>query len=142
VKALTVRQPWASLIALDAKRIETRGWSTSHRGPLAIHAGLAMPCRRGQTIDVGPYTVERDRSGLLLRGPGLAWPYRLPLGAVVATVNLHCVTEADPWAIRPAEYPLGDYTPGRRAWHLTDVEPIRDPVLGVRGQLGLWDWRP
>lgn len=37
--ALTVLQPWASLIALDEKQFETRSWSTPYRGTLVIHAG-------------------------------------------------------------------------------------------------------
>jgi hypothetical protein len=43
MKFLTIRQPWASLIAVGAKTIETRPFSTKYRGPLAIHAGLAWP---------------------------------------------------------------------------------------------------
>lgn len=39
LKVLTVRQPWASLITAGIKNIENRSWYTSHRGPLAIHAG-------------------------------------------------------------------------------------------------------
>lgn len=39
MKALTVRQPWASLVALGVKTVETRSWQTKYRGPLAIHAG-------------------------------------------------------------------------------------------------------
>lgn len=41
MKALTVRQPYASLIALGHKLVENRSWSTLHRGPLAVHAGAA-----------------------------------------------------------------------------------------------------
>jgi hypothetical protein len=37
MKALTLYQPWATLVAVGAKRIETRSWSTKYRGPLAIH---------------------------------------------------------------------------------------------------------
>ncbi len=36
VKALSVKQPWANLIASGQKTIETRLWSTEHRGPLLI----------------------------------------------------------------------------------------------------------
>jgi hypothetical protein len=43
VKALTVRQPHAQLIALGVKTIETRSWQTAFRGPLLIHAGLHTP---------------------------------------------------------------------------------------------------
>ena len=38
MKALSLRQPWASLIADGRKTIETRTWRTYYRGPLAIHA--------------------------------------------------------------------------------------------------------
>ncbi len=38
MKALSLRQPWASLIADGRKTIETRTWRTRYRGPLAIHA--------------------------------------------------------------------------------------------------------
>lgn len=47
MKALTVCQPYASMIARMAagvvgeKRVENRRWATTHRGPLVIHAGLS-----------------------------------------------------------------------------------------------------
>mgnify|MGYP001571490136 CR=1 FL=1 len=39
MKALTIRQPYASLVAMGQKQIETRSWSTSYRGYaiIAIH---------------------------------------------------------------------------------------------------------
>ena len=43
MKALTLTQPWASLVAIGAKRIETRSWSTPYRGLLAIHAAKGFP---------------------------------------------------------------------------------------------------
>ena len=43
MKALSLRQPWASLIADGRKTIETRTWRTRYRGALAIHAS-ARPC--------------------------------------------------------------------------------------------------
>jgi hypothetical protein len=39
MKAITIRQPWANLVAQGLKTVETRNWKTSYRGPLAIHAG-------------------------------------------------------------------------------------------------------
>lgn len=56
MKALTIRQPWASLIAVGAKSIETRSWPTKYRGELLIHAGLVRP-ERGEDAPkwVGPY---------------------------------------------------------------------------------------
>jgi hypothetical protein len=42
MKALTIRQPWASLIVAGLKDVENRSWPASYRGPLVIHAGLGM----------------------------------------------------------------------------------------------------
>ena len=38
MRAFTLTQPWASLIAIGLKMHETRSWRTSYRGPLLIHA--------------------------------------------------------------------------------------------------------
>ena len=48
MKAITIRQPWASLLVSGKKLYETRGWATSYTGPIAIHAAK-WPVRR--TID-------------------------------------------------------------------------------------------
>ncbi|MEO8269199.1 MAG: ASCH domain-containing protein, partial [Aureliella sp.] len=40
MKAITISQPFATLIASGEKWIENRTWPTSHRGRIAIHAGL------------------------------------------------------------------------------------------------------
>lgn len=43
MKALSLWQPWASLMALGVKQNETRSWPTSHRGDLLICAAKRMP---------------------------------------------------------------------------------------------------
>lgn len=42
MKAITIIQPYATLIAVGEKGLETRGWPTKHRGELAIHAGMKI----------------------------------------------------------------------------------------------------
>ena len=85
MKALTIRQPHAQLIALEVKRYETRSWPTKYRGPLLIHAGKKKP-RAGF---VGEYRID---GGGMARPSGCRtcrdprWP--LPLGAVVAVCDL------------------------------------------------------
>ncbi len=54
MRGLTLTQPWASLVALGAKTLETRSWKTNYRGLLAIHAaqglgGLAGGLERPRT---------------------------------------------------------------------------------------------
>ena len=43
MKALSLYEPWATLIALGEKRYETRSWTTTYRGPLLICASLKRP---------------------------------------------------------------------------------------------------
>lgn len=48
MKALSVRQPWAGLIASGKKRIELRTWTVSYRGPLLICAGVSLYKGKGK----------------------------------------------------------------------------------------------
>ncbi|RIJ76655.1 ASCH domain-containing protein [Nakamurella silvestris] len=139
MRALTVRQPWATLLVAGIKRMETRSWDTKFRGTLAIHAGLAMPCRIGQTIELGGITVERDRSGLLLRGHG-GWPYRLPVGAIVGTVDLFQTRSTSSGEHGPddRERALGDHGPGRWAWSTSSARNFGSRAISCPGRLGLW----
>lgn len=40
MKALSIKEPFASLVSLGIKRIETRSWKTNYRGEIYIHASL------------------------------------------------------------------------------------------------------
>lgn len=96
VKALTLWQPWASLVALGVKTIETRSWSTKYRGPLAIHAAVRKP-PRVWTQDDGYAPPAADIIGMGRHWesfedryqPGqFGYDWVGPLGAVVATCTL------------------------------------------------------
>lgn len=90
MRALTLHQPWASLIAIGEKTIETRSWSTQYRGPLAIHAAK----RRADHGKIGTWYIEP--AWITAAGPvdGMAKvshaAFRIPLilGAVVAICEL------------------------------------------------------
>ncbi len=55
MKALSIKQPWASLIVSGRKTIELRTWATRHRGPLVVLAG-GKP-RKGTDFEIGPLGV-------------------------------------------------------------------------------------
>lgn len=82
MKAITLWQPWASLIAIGAKKYETRSWKTNYRGPIAIHAAKKDPCK--MPILVEPFETalneELEKAGLTLcllhRGPKVDDPER------------------------------------------------------------------
>jgi hypothetical protein len=170
VKAVVVRQPWATLIALGVKTIETRpappngpmrpegvrglpGCSLERGERIAIVAGVATPYCVGDWLvnhSDPPWMAQHARSNPI-RHP-------LPIGAVVCTVTVddalpivgvtrapapHAITRCT-WdgagVLVRYEYedvldlgmtverydpqlPLGDFTPGRWGWLLSDPQP-------------------
>lgn len=131
LKAITIYQPWATLLALELKRYETRSWKTSYRGPIAIHAGR-KPFSQIQAPD--PVAQELKRH--------FPWGMdKLPLGFVIATAELvgcHLIDEAFLQTLTETERLLGDYTPGRYAWEFAGMKEIEH--IPARGYQGLWNW--
>lgn len=135
MKALTVTQPWATLIILGVKHFETRSWFPSpadRRGRIVIHAGKGWRREDREFAD-----LLHERGTLPVRREDL------PLGAALGTVRfdgLARTTTVLPWEEMTAlELYLGDYSPGRYAWLFGDPLPFPEPIL-VRGALGLWHW--
>lgn len=101
MKAITIWQPWASLLACGAKEYETRSWATAYRGPIAIHAAAKKPPKQG---DLSPEIFQAVTEALAkhygawrydwhLGGTKVNWDgsdngFDMPLGAVVATAEL------------------------------------------------------
>jgi len=126
MKAITLWEPWASLIALGAKKIETRSWPTSYRGPLAIHSGLKK---------LSYYPIE------LVRAVPAVVTLKYHYGCVIAIANLVACIEMTPANIALVDEPersFGDYAAGRWMWLLANVRRI-DPVP-AKGRLRLWEW--
>ena len=132
LKALTLHQPWASLIAGSHKMTETRSWRPPENligQRIAIHAGK----------------LQREPDGYLATAVatclGSAWRQNLPSGAVIATARIKSVKRIENERDVPAgnEALFGDYTPGRWAWHLTDIRVLPKPIP-ARGYQKLWHW--
>jgi len=152
MKALTLYQPWATLIAIGAKRIETRSWSTNYRGPLAIHAGKNTDFIRGRgkyyICDEHPFCDVLIKAGLFLfENP---FPGAIPLGCIVATCELvDCILMdekflSEPvyclgWSVQHPEVAFGDFRLGRYAWMLNKVKLLPEPIP-AKGAMGLWEW--
>ena len=150
MKALSLTQPWATLVAIGAKRIETRSWQTKYRGPLAIHAAKGWPVRNEMLCRAEPF-----RSAFLSRGEvAYAQGATFPKGYIIAVVELvDCVSiPCRRWGmvddthagvlfdVPPLEPELsfGDYTPGRYAWVLRNPRLLATPIP-CKGRLGLFE---
>jgi activating signal cointegrator 1 len=81
MKCLSLLQPWATLVMIGAKTLETRRWTTTYRGRLGIHASQRYDSQQRGLLVQEPY-----RSVLLAAGYRPWKP--LPLGAILGTVEL------------------------------------------------------
>ncbi|MEP7064549.1 MAG: ASCH domain-containing protein [Gemmatimonadota bacterium] len=146
MKALTMTQPWATLVALGENTIETRSWSTRYRGALAIHTATAFPRSARELCNEEPYR------SVLARG-GFTSSDALPRGSVIALARLDDVITFTRTSLRETrarsargllpehEADFGDFSPGRFGFVLSHVQRLSTPIAAT-GMLGLWDVPP
>jgi len=129
MKALTISQPFATLIASGEKWVENRRWYTTYRGPLAIHAGKGLQCLDREEIKdypTGCIIATATLAGCVVRELlQKKWRYEKTRHELVPGCNVT-------W-MQVMEHP---YTEGPFCWILENVQQI-DPVP-IKGQQGLW----
>lgn len=157
MKAITLTQPWATLIAIGAKTIETRSWVTNYLGPLAIHAaaglgpvggkeGLRWQCSQEPFCSVLD-AWAREHAKFYTDLADMVNRPLMPLGAVVATCTLYYVRQTQgrtiesDYGISSQELAFGDFSEGRYAWLLRDIKMLAQPIP-AKGALGVWEWIP
>ena len=94
-KALSIRQPWAWLIANGYKGLENRSWNTTYRGEFFIHASKGMTRKNYQQCQEFVDLLDRDCHMFL---PPIVLPDRkdLQFGGIIGAATLtRCVTESD-----------------------------------------------
>lgn len=118
MKAITICQPYAELIARGEKRVENRSWQTHYRGRLAIHAG----CSRKMLADGFRFWDDFEQQDL----------DGLDFGAIIAVVDLvACINYIDALRDRPQRRLIADET---NAWHLIAGDSYNGHATGP------WCW--
>lgn len=123
IKALTVKQPWASLIVAGIKNIENRTWRTKLRGKIYVHAGADYP-----------YVDLTDEQEDPIRGD-LRYNFikrRFPISAIIGEIDVIDCVQNHPsvWAEQ-----------GVWNWVLANPVKYDQPILNVKGKLSLWEYR-
>lgn len=122
MKAITIKEPWASLIVDGHKTIETRHWSTGFRGWLAVHTSKAAD------TEACHWLLEKD----LTKRPPLGYTHQAVIGAM-RVVDCRALTADDEdaaWCECAGLYGM-----------IVDAAVRIEPVQ-IRGSLGLWELLP
>lgn len=137
MKALSLDQPYAILMALGLKEYETRSWITKYRGQIAIHATARKQAQYNAVFQDDPFLSVLTRAGFRTYSD-------LPFGAVVAVAELVAIYCANELAEkletmgRENELEFGNFAPGRYAWRFANVKKITP--IPAKGKQGLWEW--
>ena len=125
MKALTIKQPWATLIMQKDKRFEFRSWQTKYRGDLLIHAGKGI-----------------DKEAMKRLAKYL--PEELPYGKILGKVRLvDCIKMSPEFKELLLKENKDIYTKSsfqeKYGWQVTDVEVYEKPIE-AKGHLSLWEY--
>ena len=125
MKALSLRQPWATLVIQGKKTLELRAWTVNYRGRLAIHASQTYDPAACRALGVTPETVTT--------------------GAVLGTVELTAIFELDEAAYqeRQAQHLASGYfskKPEETLYGWEIANPVELPqAIPFPGRMGLFN---
>lgn len=171
MKAITIWQPWASLLACGAKKYETRSWKTDYRGPIAIHAAkkdvhsilgdlpydvivpMFASLYKEMEINSGVGDWLEQRQGCIIAtaelvniwyivahpGTNIDKAKHIAIGAESLSTDKHAPDFSDYFVPTEKEMLFGDWTPGRYAWELANIQMLSKPIP-VKGKQRLWNW--
>ena len=114
--ALSINQPWASLIAYGAKDLENRDWPTNFRGEFLIHAGLKLDSETQDDVDAGIHPITGYALDTI--------PASFDRGGIVGVAEIvDCVSRsASPWFV------------GRYGFVIRNARPLElVPCVGALG---------
>lgn len=123
MKALTIKEPWATLIINGYKKYEFRSWKTNYRGKILIHAGLNIEKDMLQRFE--EYNLEYSK-GLII--------------GEVELVDCILVDEKLDKELRKTNQNVyGNNHINMYAWKLENIKKYKKPIK-VKGKLGLWNY--
>lgn len=134
---LSLKQPWASLVAWKLKRNETRAQHfTQLAGQwFAVHASKTWHQDQRQLLDTEPFKSALAHCGITASNATQA---TLPVGAIVAVAFCGWAGRSDDLQVGEPERTFGDYRPGRWVYGLGQVYQLHAPIL-YTGRLGVWN---
>ena len=122
MKVLTLRQPWATLVAEGVKKYEFRSWKTKYRGKILIHAGVGI-----DKDDMKKY-----------ENMNLEFPSRRIVAIVEIEDCLELTEELNKKIIAENNIAYGNKVRTGYAWKLNNIKKV-DYNKEVNGHLGLWN---
>jgi hypothetical protein len=155
IRALSLRQPYASLVALGEKHVETRSFTRKYLGPLAIasSASWRRAAKERAFEDPDFSAAWRRHRNVVQSIDDLPFGMIVAVARIVAYLPSELIVAMDHKRKRSSrlilegvpcgesETAFGDFSRNRFGWVLADVHRIPAPVP-CKGALGIWNIPP
>ncbi len=122
MKVITLKQPWATLVAEGIKKYEFRSWKTKYRGKILIHAGVG--------IDKKELEKYKDLN--------LKFPSKRILAEVELEDCLELNEDLNKKIINEKNIAYGSKVRTGYAWKFKNIKKIKYDKE-IKGKLGLWN---
>ena len=123
MKTITLKQPWATLVAEGIKKYEFRSWKTNYRGKILIHAGAGIEKNEMKTFE------DLD----------LEYPSKRIIAEAELVDCIELDDELNDKIIAEKNIAYGSKRRTGFAWKLEKIRKINSDDI-VSGQLGLWNY--
>lgn len=145
MKTLTIKQPWADLIATGIKDIENRTWRTKFRGKIHIHVSASKAKPFSELLTDSQLEAFHEHKEKMRFAMELAMGYPWRTSAIIGEVDIvDCVlNHPSVWAEHFTDKELKDGSiitvP---VWNWVLANPVRydSPIFSVKGKLSFWEF--
>ena len=125
MKALTIKQPWASLIIEGYKKYEFRSCKTNYRGKILIHAGLTLEKNIQEKFK--DYNLDY-KLGYIIGEAEI-------VDCILVDEEFNCLLRNIDSIVYGTSNHVENY-----AWKLENIKKYDNP-LPCKGKLSLWDYK-
>lgn len=123
MKAITIREPWASLIINGYKKYEFRSWKTNYRGKILIHAGKGID--KDMLYITDKYNIKINPGNII--------------GEVEITDCIKVDDKFNEYLRKDNRLVYRGNYKDNYAWKIENVVKF-DKTISVNGKLGLWNY--
>lgn len=124
MKALTIKEPWASLIINNYKTYEFRSWKTNYRGKILIHAGLSL--EKNELKYFEDYNLNYQCGNII--------------GEATITDCILVTKEFNKKLLDINNKVYKNNHENLYAWKLENIVKYENPIP-IKGKLGLWNYK-
>ena len=138
MKALSIRQPWASLIAKGIKDIENRTWKTNFRGKIYIHAP-AKKLTKSKYVSLIELYMIGLKDERIIEAKNKHFDFNdLNYSVIIGEVEIiDCVKNHNSiWA----DHQTGLQTKPTYNWILANPIEYIHPYVDIKGKLSFWEF--